>query len=101
MSTTFRKVKENFDCEKCGRIIEGDGYTNHCPHCLWSKHVDVNPGDRQANCGGMMKPIDVVTEKGEQILTHECVVCGHQKRNKTSWRDDFDELVEVVKNINI
>ena len=96
----FKKVKENFVCEKCERIIEGDGYTNHCPHCLWSKHVDIEPGDRQANCGGIMRPIDVETVKGEYVLTHECTVCGHQKRNKTSWHDDFDKLVGVVKDIN-
>ena len=29
--------------------MKGNGYTNHCPKCLWSKHVDINPGDRGAN----------------------------------------------------
>lgn len=100
MSTMFKRVKENFTCEKCGRVIVGDGYTNHCPHCLWSKHVDVYPGDRSADCGGMMKPVDVTTEKGEHIVTHECVVCGHQKRNKTSWHDNFETLLMIVKGVN-
>lgn len=96
----FKKVKENFTCAKCGRIIEGTGYTNHCPHCLWSKHVDIEPGDRQADCGGLMKPVDIETMKGEHILTHECLECGHRKRNKTSWHDDFDALINVARESN-
>lgn len=100
MTIDFRRVKENFICEKCARTVEGDGYTNHCPYCLWSKHVDNTPGDRQAKCNGMMKPVDVTTLKGDQILIHKCVVCGHEKRNKAHWRDDFDKLVDVVKQRN-
>jgi len=49
----FQKKKEDFKCEKCGREVIGTGYTNHCPDCLWSKHVDVNPGDRQSKCLGL------------------------------------------------
>lgn len=100
MSENFIKNKENFTCEVCGRIIEGDGYTNHCPHCLWSKHVDVNPGDRRADCGGLMEPIDVIMEKGEYIVTHKCKKCSHEKRNKAHWRDSFEKLLEVVKSIS-
>jgi len=53
----FKKNKEDFVCEKCGEKVKGNGYTNHCPKCLWSKHLDINPGDRLSECGGMMKPI--------------------------------------------
>lgn len=97
MDKRFQRTIEHFTCEICDRHIEGDGYTNHCPHCLWSKHVDVHPGDRQAECGGMMKPVDVETEKGNQIITHECVECGHRKRNSASWNDKFDALLDVVR----
>ncbi len=96
----FQKNVENFTCQNCTRSVEGDGYTNHCPYCLWSKHVDVNPGDRQSTCEGMMRPIDAQVEKGEYIVTHKCEACGHQKRNKTNWRDSFEKLVEVVRSNN-
>ena len=43
---SFTRKVEDFTCEHCGREVHGNGYTNHCPHCLHSKHVDVNPGDR-------------------------------------------------------
>jgi hypothetical protein len=41
---TFQRHAEDFACEHCGHLEEGDGYTNHCTHCLWSRHVDINPG---------------------------------------------------------
>jgi hypothetical protein len=89
VSQTFIKNKEDFVCEHCGTAVQGDGFTNHCPECLWSKHVDKNPGDRQAECGGMMRPIDVELEKQEYILTHQCEKCGYTKRNKTSPDDNY------------
>lgn len=97
MSKLFERKIEDFTCEYCGNEVVGDGYTNHCSKCLWSKHVDVNPGDRKANCGGLMRPIKVEKESGEYLLTHKCVSCGHEKRNKVGKGDDFDEVVKVVK----
>jgi rubrerythrin len=88
MSTTFIKVDESFICGQCGAHIVGNGYTNHCPHCLWSKHVDVHPGDRSALCGGMMEPRTVERKNGEWKIVHVCVVCGHTKRNVVADADD-------------
>ena len=96
MSKKFVKNKEDFVCEHCGREVKGNGYTNHCPDCLWSKHVDINPGDRQATCGGMMKPVKLVGEKGEFILTNRCEKCGHEKRNKLSKGDNFDAGLKIA-----
>lgn len=60
----FKRTKEDFIGESCGFKVRGDGYTNHCPNCLWGKHVDVNPGDRQSDCRGMMEPVGVEMKKG-------------------------------------
>jgi hypothetical protein len=95
----FLKNKEDFICEKCGEDVRGNGYTNHCPKCLWSKHVDVEPGDRMATCGGMMAPVLVETEKGEQIITNRCEKCGYEKRNRISKNDNFDEVVKLAEKI--
>ncbi len=92
----FQKNVENFVCENCGADTTGNGYTNHCPVCLWSKHVDVNPGDRAATCGGKMKPTAVNLENGEYMVTHTCENCGHQKRNRVSKEDNFDKVVEIA-----
>lgn len=93
----FTRTKEDFICEHCGAEVVGTGYTNHCPECLWSKHVDMNPGDRAASCGGMMAAVRVDTEKGVHIVVHRCVRCGHTKRNKVSPADNYGVLLEVIQ----
>ncbi|MEK7653436.1 MAG: RNHCP domain-containing protein [Patescibacteria group bacterium] len=100
MSTKFIKKKENFICEHCGREVKGTGYTNHCPNCLWSKHVDVSPGDRAEECGGLMKPVDFYLKKQEWVVVHECEKCGERRRNVLSDEDNFDEAVRLKKEIN-
>lgn len=97
MSTKFTKKVEDFVCEHCGHEVKGNGFTNHCPACLWSKHVDNYPGDRAATCGGLMRPIRVELEKQEYIITHECVKCGYSKRNKMSLDDDFDVVTQIAQ----
>ncbi len=95
----FTKKKEDFTCEKCGKIVKGTGYTNHCPHCLWSKHVDVNPGDRLSLCQGMMKPSRVEQVSGEKgfVIINICEKCGHVKKNRVAKEDDFDQLAAIQK----
>ncbi|MDR0423029.1 MAG: RNHCP domain-containing protein, partial [Rickettsiales bacterium] len=68
----FIKKVENFVCEQCGFEVLGSGYTNHCPNCLYSKHVDINPGDRLCECEGLMLPIDIEQKGGKFIIVHKC-----------------------------
>lgn len=91
----FTKTVENFNCAHCGAAVFGNGYTNHCPHCLWSRHVDNNPGDRAATCGGMMRPVSVVSDGDKFVITHQCVVCGKQKRQRTSDADNIDAIIAL------
>lgn len=95
MSTKFIKNQEDFRCEHCGVEVKGNGYTNHCPACLWSKHVDLNPGDRAAACGGLMRPISFEQKGGEIILTHKCELCDYEKPNKLAPNDDLARLSEL------
>lgn len=94
---TFIKNTEDFMCENCGVHIKGNGYTNHCPFCLYSKHVDIEPGDRKADCGGIMVPVGLEVEGKEYSVVHQCEVCGYSKKNKISPEDDFDKLLEIAK----
>ncbi len=93
----FQRTIEDFSCEKCGFFVKGNGYTNHCPHCLWSKHIDINPGDRLALCGGMMGAKSVETDGDTHIIVHQCIQCNYQKRNKVSKEDDFDVVLELMR----
>jgi Zn finger protein HypA/HybF involved in hydrogenase expression len=97
----FQKKIEDFACEKCGQEVKGTGYTNHCPNCLWSKHVDVNPGDRADDCGGMMCPVKLVFEKGEFVIVHKCEKCNIEKRKVLEKKDNFDAALNVAKKSNI
>jgi rubrerythrin len=93
----FTRTIEDFTCEHCGASVTGTGFTNHCPRCLWSKHVDIEPGDRAANCGGAMEPTSVEGSTPEYVIVHTCTVCGHRRRNKTSADDDPAAVLAVVE----
>ena len=93
----FQPRKENFVCENCGAEVKGNGYTNHCPHCLYSKHVDINPGDRQETCGGLMEPVDLELKDGKYILVHRCQKCGFERRNRVCEEDDFEAVLMLAR----
>ena len=86
-SAAFTRRPEDFDCLHCGLPVRGNGYTNHCPRCLWSRHVDVRPGDRAADCAGAMEPIGALYEGGRTVVVQRCQRCGHSRRNKTARGD--------------
>lgn len=94
---SFTRTKENFICEHCGAFTIGSGYTNHCPHCLWSKHVDNQPGDREAACGAMMRPAALVGSSPNYRILHVCQGCHVDRLNKVQAEDSSDALVELAK----
>lgn len=62
-------LNESFQCEYCKKEIqkhpEGSA-RNHCPHCLYSKHLDdVFPGDRNSKCTQLMKPSGIDFKKNK------------------------------------
>jgi len=93
---TFQKKIENFVCERCGASVKGTGYTDHCPQCLWSKHVDLFPGDRKANCGGLMKPVGVAVKNKNYIIYYQCTRCGYKHRVKSAPEDSFTEILRLI-----
>ena len=95
---SFTKTIEDFNCAHCGAFVHGNGYTNHCPNCLWSRHVDDNPGDRASTCGGMMRPISATPDGVRFIITHKCETCGKTKRQRTSDNDNIDAIIEITRN---
>ena len=83
----FTKNDSGFICAHCGKEVQPLGYTsrNHCPFCLWSLHLDENPGDRASDCGGQMEPdwAEPDPRRG-YIITHRCTKCGALRRNKAA-----------------
>ena len=96
MSQTFKRTIENFTCEQCGQQVIGNGYTNHCPNCLYSKHVDIYPGDRGAVCGGMMKPVRIEMKGQEWFLLQLCLTCGFERKNKVVSEDNRNALFKLA-----
>jgi len=96
------KKKENvtFICEYCGALVQAQSsrsYKNHCHSCLYSKHMDIMPGDRASDCKGLMKPIGrrIHSKKGVQIL-HECERCGHKQWNIIDESIDDIDLICIL-----
>ncbi len=96
-SKRFTRTIEDFECAHCGMSVAGNGFTNHCPGCLWSKHVDNNPGDRSSECGGLMRPIGAIIQGGgdQIVIIQRCESCGITKRNRVAKADDMDVIIAV------
>src|SRR3989338_9750697 len=92
----FQKTKENFICEHCGNHVVGNGYTNHCQTCLWSKHVDISPGDRGEICGGVMEPVGISLDHGAYVITHRCQSCRAVRYIKSAENDNLDALISLT-----
>lgn len=93
---SFTRRIEDFTCANCGTHVRGNGYTNHCPQCLYSRHVDNNPGDRAAVCGGMMCPIAAAPYRDGYIITHKCEKCGKTIRQNAAPDDNLDAIIAAM-----
>ena len=101
MKRLFTKIDEEFICENCGKKVEKLGYTsrNHCNYCLHSKHVDVNPGDREEACHGILEPIDIeINSKKGYVIVFRCKKCGAMRKNKAAADDNIEEILKICKN---
>ena len=101
MKQKFKKNDSGFICANCGYSVVSLEYTsrNHCTKCLHSLHVDINPGDRECKCKGVMRPVAAVyTAKKGVVITHECTKCGERKNNKSAEDDDFGMILKVMQN---
>jgi DNA-directed RNA polymerase subunit RPC12/RpoP len=105
MLTAKRKDSQNtgFVCWNCGIDVvplTNGSYRNHCPACLYSRHVDIEPGDRASDCGGLMMPIGLrsASKKGWQVV-HRCLRCRQERANRiaagTVQPDDLDIVIAL------
>ncbi|HVM10528.1 MAG TPA: RNHCP domain-containing protein [Acidimicrobiales bacterium] len=88
-----RRPPSTFRCRRCNLDVPADApgtaHRNHCPNCLWSRHLDDDvPGDRDARCGAGMEPVAVsVRGDGEWVLVHRCTACHVVHLNRTAGDD--------------
>lgn len=97
----FTPCLESFRCTHCGKEIHPEGagsqHRNHCPHCLYSLHVDEEPGDRKATCHGQMEPIGVISKgDGDWSILHLCKSCGKLSLNRALADDNPLLLMQLA-----
>jgi hypothetical protein len=105
-----------FTCLKCNfpvrSEIEFSGVLNrnHCPYCLWSRHVDHwQSGDRLSACKMSMQPIALTFKKsrnkygssrGELMIIHQCQACEAISINRIAADDNLEELLSIMKHVS-
>ena len=96
---TFTQRDEEFICDNCGKNVERLNYTSrdHCPYCLYSKHVDINPGDRLNTCCGLLKPIGIEKFKDTYKIIYKCEKCSEIHKNIVAIDDDMNLIIELSK----
>lgn len=92
---------DSFTCKHCGWPVVSQGagtdHRNHCPNCLYSVHLDEEPGDRASDCHGQMEPIGVWVRKGgEWALIHRCTQCGKVGSNRIAADDNPMKLIALA-----
>ncbi len=103
---------DKFNCDNCQKEIKTTGFIgtknrNHCPFCLYSKHVDIKPGDRKETCQGLMQPIGLTFKhegegkQGEIMLVHKCLVCNKESFNRIAADDDPLKILSLAKDNQI
>ena len=100
----FAKNDDGFVCIHCGREVKPLGYSsrNHCPFCLWSRHVDVHPGDRANPCGGELEPISAEPDPTKGfIIISRCRTCGEIRRCRAAHEakvqpDDLSLIIRLT-----
>lgn len=97
----FKMIDVPFTCVVCNKDVEPLKYSarDHCPHCLCSLHLDVNPGDRLNSCKGILRPIGVDKFKDTYKIVYKCDKCNELHRNIMANDDDFDKIIDVMKNV--
>lgn len=97
----FVEIDDEFICENCGAKVPKLGYSSrdHCPNCLYSKHVDKNPGDRAEECHGALEPVSVeLNSKKGYVIIYKCKKCGQIRKNVSAKDDNMTKIIKLTAN---
>ena len=94
----FTEKNESFTCIACGREVphHPSSSRDHCRHCLTGLHVDVHPGDRLNDCGGVLTPIGLQTKGGKTKIVYRCETCGARVFNLVAPDDNRELIAELA-----
>lgn len=93
----FHMLNEEFQCEKCLKMVHKAASTarDHCPFCLYSKHVDIMPGDRLNPCQGLLKPIGIEKFKNGFKILYQCEKCNEIHKNIMCSDDNMNLVIQL------
>lgn len=96
----FNMIDEEFICENCHNKVNKLNYTarDHCNYCLYSKHVDIMPGDRKNICLGLLKPVGIEKYKNTYKIIYRCQKCNKLHKNIMATDDNYDLIIELSRN---
>ncbi|MEM9083763.1 MAG: RNHCP domain-containing protein [Planctomycetota bacterium] len=100
-SPNRRHEDGDFTCIHCKCHVEASSWgtrnRNHCPVCLWSRHVDDHIGDRASDCRAPMEPISVAAKAdGEWVIVHRCTGCQQLRINRIAGDDAERALLALA-----
>ena len=95
----FNMIDEEFICLNCGNKVSKLNVTarDHCNNCLYSLHVDINPGDRKNPCKGLLEPIGIEKYRDTYKIIYKCTKCGMLHKNIMATDDNMDKIIELSK----
>jgi DNA-directed RNA polymerase subunit RPC12/RpoP len=110
--TRYFDINGDFTCVHCGNFVPagimaaGVNNRNHCPYCLWSRHLDLfRAGDRMAACKAPMQPVGLTLKRSRQkyasatsselMLVHLCSECSKISINRIAADDVPEAILEV------
>ena len=95
----FNMIDEEFTCINCGNKVNKLNTTARdlCNNCLYSIHVDINPGDRLNPCKGLLKPIGIEKYRDTYKIIYKCQKCGMLHKNIMASDDNMDKIIELSK----
>src|SRR5512133_285586 len=114
MKYRFDTISSDFKCKHCRQyvstdpVLSGVNNRNHCPYCLWSRHMDLyQPGDRLSACKSEMQPVGLTLKRtnkkygkqqGELMLIHYCIECASISINRIAADDDAENILAIFEN---
>ena len=100
---TFNMIDKEFTCINCHKHVDKLDYSarDHCPYCLYSLHVDINPGDRANPCKGLLVPIGIEKFKNTYKIIYKCNKCNELHKNIMAKDDNYDEIIRLSNVDNI
>ena len=92
-----RRISGSDPCRRClhlpgpaaglvGPADAGTRHRNHCPNCLASVHLDDEPGDRAADCGGHHGAGGGLGAQGRRVGHHPPLPPSAACYTPTGWR---------------